>query len=211
MRLLSLFDGTGSICHPFFAAGWECQRLDSDGRHGATIVTDIRKWDYTQEPTPDAIFAGVPCENYSIANTRGNRRLAEADELVKETWAIIQHFLGLNPSLLWAIENPDSSLLWKRVVALPLHPQLRWDHCAYGAGFRKRTRLATNLAWAPRPLCDPKVCPSCENGKHCATAQRGPQRGCTGDTQSLDTLHAYPVAFAEDFFQACARQAWTLL
>ena len=211
MRLLSLFDGTGSICHPFFAAGWECQRLDSDGRHGATIVTDIRKWDYTQEPTPDVIFAGVPCENYSLANTRGIRRLAEADELVKETWAIIQHFLGLNPSLVWAIENPDSSLLWKRVVALPLQPQLRWDHCAYGALFRKRTRLATNLAWAPRPLCDPKVCPSCENGKHRATAQRGPQRGSTGDTQSLDTLHAYPADFAEEFYQACARQTWTLL
>jgi hypothetical protein len=210
MRLLSLFDGTGSICKPFVAAGWECQRLDIDGRHGATIVTDIRHWDYNI-PAPDVIFAGVPCEQYSSANTRGKRRLAEADELVTETWAIIQHFLCLNPALIWAIENPDSSLLWRRAVALPLHPQLRWDHCAYGALFRKRTRLATNLAWTPRPLCDPKVCASCENGKHRATAQRGPQRGCTGDVQSLDTLHAYPAEFAEEFYQACARQTWTLL
>ena len=211
MRLLSLFDGTGSICKPFAAANWECLRLDADGRHGADIVTDIRCWDYSKEAAVDVVFAGVPCEQYSVAHTRGKRRLAEADELVKETWAIIQHFLSLNPALVWAIENPDSSLLWRRAVALPLHPQLRWDHCAYGALFRKRTRLATNLAWAPRPLCDPKVCASCESGKHRATAQRGPQRGCTGDTQSLDTLHAYPADFVEEFYQACARQTWTLL
>ena len=40
-RLLSLFDGTGSICKPFREAGWEVQSLDVDGRFGATLVEDI--------------------------------------------------------------------------------------------------------------------------------------------------------------------------
>ena len=44
-RLLSLFDGTGSICKPFREAGWEVQSLDVDGRFGATIVQDILQWD----------------------------------------------------------------------------------------------------------------------------------------------------------------------
>ena len=59
MRLLSLFDGTGSICKPFREAGWEIQSLDVDGRFGATLVEDILLWDYSEEPTPDVIFSGV--------------------------------------------------------------------------------------------------------------------------------------------------------
>jgi hypothetical protein len=64
MRLLSLFDGTGSISKPFTEAGWQVQSLDIDGRHGATLVQNILTWDYTQEPCPDVIFAAVPCEQY---------------------------------------------------------------------------------------------------------------------------------------------------
>lgn len=39
--LLSLFDGTGSICRPFVQAGWTVRKLDIDGGHGADIVVDI--------------------------------------------------------------------------------------------------------------------------------------------------------------------------
>ena len=123
MRLLSLFDGTGSISKPFAEAGWEVQTLDIDGRHGATLVQDIRTWDYAQEPCPDVLFAGVPCEQYSCANTRGRRNLALADSLVCKTSEIIQHFELQNPDLLWFIENPDSSLLWRRPVGTCLTPQ----------------------------------------------------------------------------------------
>ena len=137
MRLLSLFDGTGSISKPFAEAGWEVQSLDIDGRHGATLVQDIRSWDYVQEPCPDVLFAGVPCEQYSCANTRGRRNLALADSLVCKTSEIIQHFELQNPDLLWFIENPDSSLLWRRPVGTCLTPQVRLDHCAYGALWRK--------------------------------------------------------------------------
>ena len=73
MRLLSLFSGTGSIERPFLEADWEVQSLDIDGSHGATVVADILTWDYSNEPPCDVLTAGVPCENYLIANTRGVR------------------------------------------------------------------------------------------------------------------------------------------
>ena len=161
MRLLSLFDGTGSLSKPFQEAGWEVQSLDIDGRHGATLVCDILTWDFSDEPYPDVLWAACPCESYSCANTRGKRNLALADSLVAKTWEIITHFLRANPSMLWFVENPDSSMLWRRTVGKCLTPMLRLDFCQYGALYRKRTRLATNSGFVPRALCDPKTCHAC--------------------------------------------------
>ena len=118
MRLLSLFDGTGSLSRPFLET-WEVQSLDIDGRFGCTLCCDILEWDYSEEAIPDVIWAGVPCEQYSSAHTVGIRHLARADALVAKTWEIISFFLAKNPSLEWWVENPDSSLLWKRAVAAP--------------------------------------------------------------------------------------------
>ena len=206
MRLLSLFDGTGSISKPFAEAAWQVQTLDIDGQHGATLVQDIRTWDYTQEPCPDVLFAGVPCEQYSCANTRGRRNLALADSLVCKTSEIIQFFELQNPDLIWYIENPDGSLLWRRPVGTCLTPQVRLDHCAYGALWRKRTRLATNSGYVSRPLCDPKICRACEGGKHIRTAQRGPQKGCSRDSCSLD-----PKELCADILAHCQRHVWLVM
>jgi len=83
-RILSLFDGTGSISSVFSENGWDCTSLDIDGKFGAKIVCDILEWRYKNEPAYDVIFGGPPCENYSIANTRGKRDLILADSLVEK-------------------------------------------------------------------------------------------------------------------------------
>ena len=219
-RLLSLFSGTGAIERPFLEAGWEVQSLDIDSRHGASIVANILEWDYSQEPPCDVLFAGAPCENYSIANTRGKRNLVLADSLVRKTWEIIEHFAQLHPtgSMLWFIENPDSSWLWKRKVSEPFPYRVRLDYCQYGKPYRKRTKLATNaMDYVPRALCDPRTCPSTQDGKHIQSAQRGPcMRGGVRvaselDTCSLDQLHAYPPALCREIFEHCRRQQWALL
>ena len=210
MRLLSLFDGTGSLSRPFFET-CEVQTLDIDGRFGCTLCCDILKWDYSEEETPDYIWAGVPCEQYSTAHTVGVRHLASADALVAKTWEIINYFLVKNPALEWWVENPDSSLLWKRAVAAPFTHKLRLDFCAYGAGYRKRTKLATNSSFEPRALCNPKTCHACEGGRHRLTAQRGPQRGRTGDSCTLDQLHAYPAEFSKAVFDYCHAQSWEIV
>jgi len=212
MRLLSLFSGTGAIERPFREAGWEVQSLDVEGSHGATIVADILTWDYSTEPPCDVLTAGVPCENYSIANTRGVRLLSFADSLVRKTWEIIQHFERLNPGLLWWIENPDSSFLWKRKVSEPFPYRVRLDFCQYGKPYRKRTKLATNaLEYKPRALCNKKECHACVDGKHIKSAQQGPGNGKPNDRCSLDELHAYPEELCEEIFEHCCQQFWTLV
>lgn len=126
--ILSLFDGTGSICRPFIAAGWTVRRLDVDGRHGADIVADVRQWDPSRDwqgPAPDVVFAGPPCENYSLARTRASRPrdLRLADSLVTKTLEIIEHFHRQNPRLQYFVENPDSSMLWRRWVSHRLYQE----------------------------------------------------------------------------------------
>lgn len=128
--LLSLFDGTGSICKPFADNGWIVKRLDVDGRHGADIVVDILKWDPSEDwsgRAPDVIFAGPPCENYSTARSTAKtpRNLSLADSLVAKTVDIIEYFHRLNPSLQYFVENPDTSMLWKRWVSRRLYHDRR--------------------------------------------------------------------------------------
>jgi site-specific DNA-cytosine methylase len=215
-RLVSLFDGSGSICKPFRQAGWEVQSLDVDGRFGATIVQDILQWDYSKEPTPDVIFSGVPCTEYSQAKTRGIRNYALADSLVKKQWEIIKHFLEKNPELLYFIENPAFSQLWKRECAREFkNPHIILDYCCYGSpGFRKRTKIATNSNYIPRPLCNPKICVSCPDGKtHAKSAQKGPCRGkdFAVDRFSTDALHAYPESLCKDIFDHIQEGRWEVI
>ena len=214
-RLLELFSGTGSLCKPFAEAGWEIVSLDLCGRHGPTIVCDIRSWDYSEEAPFDVLWAGCPCTEYSVAKTRGRRDLAHADALVRRTWQIISHFLLLNQSMLWWVENPDSSALFRREVGKVFTSTVRLDYCQYGAPYRKRTRLATNAKYTPRDLCIPATCPACIDGKHMKTAQQGkqsaPSQRRDGDTNTLETLHAYPRPLVDEIFQVCSRHIWHMV
>ena len=147
--MLSLFNGTGSITKRFIEAGWEVSRLDISSKHAADIVCDIRDWDYTNQPVPDVIWAGCPCEQYSICRTNAKtpRDFELADSLVRETWGIIEFFMEKNPSMHFFIENPATSLLWKRLVSDPFRDRIVLDYCQYGAPYRKRTVLATNSSF----------------------------------------------------------------
>ena len=211
-RLLSLFDGTGSIRRPFAEAGWDVQSVDLDARHGATDVCDVREWDYRSAHAPDVIWAGVPCEQYSIARTRAKkpRDYATADSLVAKTWEIIQHFLQIDPALLWFVENPMSSQLWRRSVADVFAVRSVLSYCSYQSPVRyqKKTRIAHNTAWEPRPICSAKTCEY--YGRHPKTAQKGPTKGWRGaaDECSLCELHAYPRQLCEEIFQYCQARVW---
>ena len=215
-RLLSLFDGTGSITKHFREAGWEIQSLDIDGRFGATVQEDILLWDYSAEPVPDVIFSGTPCEQYSQARTTGGpRNYALADALASKQWEIIKHFLDRSPTTIYFIENPAYSQLWKRECAREFAtPHAICDYCAYGAPYRKRTRFANNCTtWVPRELCNPRNCVGCPNGKsHARTAQKGPCRGTnSADRFSTDQLHAYPEPLCREIFEHCQGALWEMV
>ena len=171
--------------------------LDNDPKSGADVVCDLLTWDYTSfalEP-PDVIWCSPPCTHYSRARSKAKtpRDLEGADAIVQKCLDIIKYW---NPKVWW-IENPQTGLLTSRRVVQGL-PYVDLDYCQYGepehTGYRKRTRLWTNAAYTPRPLC--------RRRPHAQTAQRGPSkvRGAVlpGDICSLATLHALPSELTEE-------------
>jgi len=205
--LLELFSGTGSVGRPWREAGHRVFSVDCDPRHSPEFCGDILTWDYRSLETPDAIWASVPCEQYSIARTRAKtpRNYELADSLVAKTIEIIKYFQERNPELAWFVENPDTSQLWSRAVAWDLYPRVRLSFCAYGALYRKNTRVASNVFWQARPICDRRTCPACVDGRHIKSAQKGPTKGKgPGDTCGLDELHALPRALCDEIMAVCA-------
>jgi hypothetical protein len=190
-RLLELFSGTGSVGRAFAAAGWDVTSLDIDPRSPADIHADICHFDFrVWEPGHfDVIWASPPCTQYSIARTwaKTPRDLEGADALVARARYIIDY---LRPKLFW-IENPWTGLLRKRQVVadLPLHVT---DYCMWGAPYKKRTALWTNHPNPQLLLCD-RACGAFVDGKHTASAQRGPSCAGAGDRFCLDQLHALPL------------------
>ena len=220
MRLLELFSGTGSVGRPWREAGHEVISVDIDGRFGADVVEDILQLSYCRLPVPDVIWASPPCDQYARCRTwaKKPRNLALADSLVAKAIEIITYFQELNKDLIGFIENGDSTLLWGRDMAKVLTSYIVVDYCQYnGPGYRKRTRIAYsgNVQWRPRPLCDPKTCLQCEDGRHILMAQQGPwKKAGVRDRQdrcSLDMLHGLPRELADEILRVCEAQRWEIL
>ena len=205
-RALFLCSGTGSVGRPFREAGWEVVDVDRDRRFGAEVVVDILAWDYRAAFEPgyfDVVWASPDCTQYSVARTTAKtpRDLEGADALVAKCIEIMAY---LAPRL-WFLENPDSGLLKTREVVAGL-PYVRVDYCAYGAPYRKRTRIWTNATgWTPR-LCDRS---HLVNGRHLKTAQRGGGKLAEGgrradDRCTLDELHALPRGLCDEILAVCS-------
>ena len=148
MKLLELFNGTGSVGCVAKDMGWSVVSLDLKG---ADINSDILEWKYKKYPVKywDMIWASPPCIEYSIAKQTGVRKIEEANKIVIKTLEIIKYF---KPRI-WFVENPQTGLLKKQPFMEGL-PYFDIDYCKYGMPYRKRTRLWTNIeTWTPRPLC----------------------------------------------------------
>ena len=218
MRLLNLFSGTDSVAIPWREAGHEVISVDIDPRYNPEICEDILQLSYCKLDTPYVIWASPPCDQYARCRTRAKtpRNLALADSLVAKAIEIIQYFQKLNPDLIWFIENGDSTMLWAREVSKDLTNYVILDYCQYnGPGYRKRTRIAhsNNIVWNPRPLCDPKSCRQCVDGKHLLSAQRGPCKGKDKqiDRCSLDLLHGLPRELTEEILRICQQHNWEII
>ena len=202
MRIWDICCGTKSVSNIWREHGHEILTLDIDPKCSPDICTDIMSWEYTDFSLedPDVIWCSPPCTHYSIARTNAKtpRDLIGSDAMVQRCLAIIAFW---RPKY-WFIENPQTGLLKNRAVVQGLNFK-DVDYCMYGAPYRKRTRLWTNCAWIPRPLCI--------HTRHPMTAQKGPsKRGgglIQGDNCSLNTLHSIPHGLTMEIMLHCTNEA----
>ena len=200
MRFLNLCSGTQSVSEPFERNGWEVVNVDWDAKHKPTHQVDITTWTPPYEDGHfDVIWASPDCTQYSRARTTAKtpRDLVRADILVAACLRIIEQ---LQPKV-WFLENPDSGLLKTREVVRGL-PFVIVDYCAYGACYRKRTRIWTFADWRPK-LCDRS---HLVDGKHIKTAQRGGRKGCCDDRFTVDELHRLPAALCDEIFEVSSME-----
>ena len=80
--------------------GFETLTLDSDPKTSPDVLVDILEWDFRDKRYYfDFVHASVPCEEWSMCKTRGERNLSLARQIAGRTRAIIEHFLARWSSL----------------------------------------------------------------------------------------------------------------
>ena len=206
MRLLELFSGTGSIGDAFREEGWEVVSLDINPKSKATIITDIRTWNYKADDVGefDVIWASPCCTHYSCArrNAKTPRNLEWADSLVLKSLEIIYYF---KPKF-YFIENPQTGLLKTREFMKDL-PFTDLDYCRYcDVGYRKRTRIWNNTNFTGF-LCEGSgKCTNMTGKRHKTTAQQGrnkTSKGYYGECHNTDVLNKIPHKLCLEIAKSC--------
>jgi site-specific DNA-cytosine methylase len=201
MKILELFSGTGSVSKLFQSLDYEVTSLDiTDKYFKPTFLTDIMEFNYKQFPVHyfDIIWASPPCTTFSILQNcwigRGKTKQSIIEDrervglpLVRKAEEIIDY---LQPTL-WFIENPQTGTM-KQYIKRPFYDV---DYCQYSDwGYRKRTRIWTNLKGFKNKLChfdcqnlDPK-----NPHKHRTRVDR---------VNSLGDRYRVPPLLIQDLFQ----------
>lgn len=186
MKILELFAGTRSIGkaferegHEVFSVDWDARfdNIDYQGNVLSLFPDDI----ITMFGIPDVIWASPDCTTYSIAGIRHHRNMDrsakseyafDSDIINKHLWGLIDHFLKLNPSLLYYVENPRG--VYRKMDFVQDRPRYTVTYCQYGDKRMKPTDIFTNHP-------NPNFKPICKNGDPChVSAPRGSQTGTQG-------------------------------
>tara|TARA_R110000765_G_scaffold356993_2_gene447117 strand:+ start:1297 stop:2001 length:705 start_codon:yes stop_codon:yes gene_type:complete len=175
MKVLSLFSGTGSFEEIFEELGWEYYSVDKflhSNKENCSkhYLEDILTWDYKKEFNIgdfDLITASPPCCFFSTQrNSWIGRKLKKHGDtiitkeilqqdleqdglpLLHKAREIIDYFKPKH----YLIENPQSGKMKKYITDLPYHD---CDYCMYSDwGYRKRTRIWTNIPCLSLKLCN---------------------------------------------------------
>tara|TARA_R110001632_G_C11185035_1_gene401307 strand:+ start:51 stop:698 length:648 start_codon:yes stop_codon:yes gene_type:complete len=192
MNVLELFAGSRSIGK--VAESYDHNVFSSDINEFIDInyVTNILDFDVLKVPfIPDFIWCSPPCTYFSVAsigthwnkdNTPKTKEAILGVAIVQKTLDIINHFLSINPSLKYYIENPRGKLR-----SLPILKHLErttiW-YCQYGDHRAKPTDIWSNNIYNPMfNLKGWKPRPECSNGNkncHHESAPRGSKTGTQG-------------------------------
>ena len=157
LRLLELFCGTKSVGKVAKDLGYEVISL---ALKDADINCDILDWDYKIYPPEHfrVIWASPPCETFSFLRRSNIGRYGITEEslqhdidtiglpILRRTEEIIDYF---KPAY-YFIENPQGGRM-KEYIDKPFYDV---DYCKYADwGYRKRTRIWTNLEGFRPKLC----------------------------------------------------------
>lgn len=209
MRTLELFSGTRSVGKICDELGWNNTSLDLKD---ADINTNILDWDFKEYPPHyyDIIWASPPCAFFSTLRVTNlgkpskkhngalfTREMIERDlnneglPILYKALEIIDYF---KPKY-YFIENPQTGKM-KNYINLPFYDV---DYCRYAVwGYRKRTRIWTNLEGFSPKLCN-KKCGSMVGRKH---------KICFGEATktSLRERYRIPPSLIKELFLLCGKK-----
>jgi len=170
MNTLELFSGTNqSFSRVAKDFGCNCTTLDLMAE--ADFKTDILDWDYKQFPQGHfkIIWCSPPCNTFSIIRRSWigrkikffgdvivTKKMLDDDmndrgvSILRKTQEILDYF---QPEI-WFIENPSTGKMKNYMDDLPYYDV---DYCQYGFGYKKPTRIWTNLQdFIPLRCCHKK-------------------------------------------------------
>lgn len=164
MKILELFAGKQSFANVARSAGHEVFTSDILALDGIDYAVPIADFDPARVPfLPDMIWASPECKAFSTASGGFHFRLkngryeaqteyaGEALAMVNDCLRVVNHFLKLNPNLIFYIENPVG--LIQKLTDLrpnwlfspfPIPRCVKIDQCAFGRDAKKPTWIFTN-------------------------------------------------------------------
>ena len=199
MKILELFQGTGSVGKVATQFGYEVISLDIEKKFEPTLCMSILDFDQTQYAPDEFSFvhSSPPCTELSIALTTRPRDYELADAICKKTLEILTYFASSGTPCV--MENPYTGKLKTREYMQEFNHLMKVvTYCSYESPdhpYKKKTSLwCWNLPnFFPRRLCK-NDCQFCENGRHKNVAQRG---GClrngTRDKNHFSQAQLYSI------------------
>ena len=192
IKLLELFAGSRSVGKAGEKLNMNVFSSDIENFEKINYVANILDFDVNQVPfVPDIIWDSPPCTSFSVAsighhwhkdNTPKTENAVLGVKIVQKTLDIIEHFLKLNPNLIYYMENPRGKL--RKLPLVQKYDRGTIMYCQYGDNRMKPTDIWSNNLFSilnPQGF-EPKTCFNGNVNCHHESAPRGSK---TGGTQGL--------------------------
>ena len=169
MKILELFSGTGSVGKVALQEGHEVISVDiSNKLMEPTHIVDILQWDYKiyQPGMFDIVWASPPCATFSTirrCRVPAHRIQQDIQEIGLPLLRKAQEIIAYLQPRLWFIENPAMGAMKQYID----EQHYDVDYCRYeDLGYRKRTRIWTNLLGFEPKLCNKQCYRYTERNRH---------------------------------------------